>query len=83
MRAAGEPLKLDLTRDAHRQRPAGSLAKAPRLSRAVRALLMVGPEGPMLTLKEAAAEFLAHRRIAVTGVSRNPQNHGGNVVYGR
>ena len=37
----------------------------------------------MLTVKEAAAEFLAKRRVAVTGVSRRPQNHGGNVVYQR
>jgi predicted CoA-binding protein len=37
----------------------------------------------MLTIKAAAAEFLANRRIAVTGVSRNPQGHGGNVVYQR
>ncbi len=31
----------------------------------------------------AAAEFLGHRRIAVTGVSRSPKTHGSNVVYGR
>jgi predicted CoA-binding protein len=37
----------------------------------------------MPTIKSAAADFLAQRRIAVTGVSRTPQNHGGNVVYGR
>jgi uncharacterized protein len=37
----------------------------------------------MLTIKEAAAEFLANKRTAVTGVSRNPQNHGSNVVYKR
>ena len=37
----------------------------------------------MLTIKEAAAEFLAHKRIAVTGVSRDPKNHGSNVVYQR
>ena len=37
----------------------------------------------MLTLKEAAAEFLAQKRIAVTGVSRDPQSHGGNIVYRR
>ena len=33
--------------------------------------------------KEAAAGFLAARRIAVTGVSRNPQGHGSNTVYQR
>jgi uncharacterized protein len=33
--------------------------------------------------KEAALEFLDHRRIAVTGVSRDPKGHGSNVVYDR
>jgi uncharacterized protein len=37
----------------------------------------------MVTIKEAASEFLAHKRIAVTGVSRNPQGHGSNAVYQR
>src|SRR5207245_7663542 len=37
----------------------------------------------MLTVKEAASEFLAKKRIAVTGVSRTPQGHGSNVVYQR
>lgn len=37
----------------------------------------------MMTLKEAAAEFLARKRVAVTGVSRKPQSRGGNVVYQR
>jgi len=37
----------------------------------------------MQTIKEAAAEFLALKRIAVTGVSRKPQGHGSNVVYQR
>jgi predicted CoA-binding protein len=37
----------------------------------------------MLTIKEAAAEFLANRRIAVTGVSRTPKEHGANTVYKR
>jgi uncharacterized protein len=37
----------------------------------------------MPSIKDAAAEFLANRRIAVTGVSRKPENHGGNVVYKR
>lgn len=32
---------------------------------------------------EAAREFLAFKRIAVTGVSRSPQDHGSNVVYKR
>ena len=37
----------------------------------------------MLTVKEAAAAFLANKRIAVTGVSRTPKGHGSNVVYQR
>jgi hypothetical protein len=37
----------------------------------------------MPTIKEAAAEFLANKRIAVTGVSRHPDGHGSNVVYQR
>lgn len=37
----------------------------------------------MTAIKDAAAEFLRHKRIAVTGVSRSPGNHGGNVVYNR
>ena len=37
----------------------------------------------MTTVKQAASQFLANRRIAVTGVSRNPQGHGANVVYQR
>jgi predicted CoA-binding protein len=37
----------------------------------------------MPTMKEAASEFLAERRVAVTGVSRTAGGHGGNVVYKR
>ena len=38
----------------------------------------------MPKIKEAAAEFLANKRIAVTGVSRDPKGgHGSNVVYQR
>ena len=37
----------------------------------------------MQPIKEAAAEFLAHRRVAVTGVSRTPKTHGSNNVYQR
>ena len=37
----------------------------------------------MISIKEAAGEFLAHKRVAVTGVSRKPQGHGSNVVYQR
>ena len=37
----------------------------------------------MQTIKEAAAQFLSHERVAVTGVSRTPGSHGSNVVYQR
>jgi uncharacterized protein len=37
----------------------------------------------MVPVKQAAAEFLAKKRIAVTGVSRAPKDHGSNVVYKR
>jgi predicted CoA-binding protein len=37
----------------------------------------------MQKIKEAASEFLAQKRVAVTGVSRHPKDHGGNVVYKR
>ena len=37
----------------------------------------------MQTIAEAAAAFLANRRIAVTGVSRHAENHGSNAVYRR
>ena len=34
-------------------------------------------------IKDAATDFMANRRIAVTGVSRHPEGHGSNVVYKR
>jgi predicted CoA-binding protein len=37
----------------------------------------------MSTIDQAASQFLAHKRIAVTGVSRKGGNHGGNFVYQR
>jgi len=37
----------------------------------------------MPTMKEAASKFLAHTRIAVTGVSRTPREHGSNTVFRR
>jgi uncharacterized protein len=37
----------------------------------------------MPSIKEAATRFLSHRRIAVTGVSRNAAEHGSNVVFER
>ena len=36
-----------------------------------------------MNIKDAAAEFLSKKRIAVTGVSRSPDDHGANVVYRR
>jgi len=35
----------------------------------------------MQSVKEAAATFLANKRVAVTGVSRTPKTHGSNTVY--
>jgi predicted CoA-binding protein len=35
------------------------------------------------TIKQAAADFLGHKRIAVTGVSRSPKSHGSNFMYQR
>lgn len=37
----------------------------------------------MEKVKDAAAQFLSNKRVAVTGVSRNPSGHGSNVVYQR
>ena len=37
----------------------------------------------MPSIKQAAAEFLANQRVAVTGVSRTPKTHGSNTVYRR
>jgi predicted CoA-binding protein len=37
----------------------------------------------MRRIREAASEFLAKKRVAVTGVSRQAKDHGSNVVYKR
>lgn len=37
----------------------------------------------MHKIKDVAAEFLADKRVAVTGVSRHPGAHGSNAVYQR
>jgi uncharacterized protein len=37
----------------------------------------------MQSMKGAASEFLANKRVAVTGVSRTPKTHGSNTVYRR
>ena len=37
----------------------------------------------MPSISEAASAFLANKRVAVTGVSREAKGHGSNVVYQR
>src|SRR5438128_12106603 len=37
----------------------------------------------MQSIKEAASAFLVNKRVAVTGVSRTPKDHGSNTVYKR
>ena len=37
----------------------------------------------MPTVEEAASAFLSQNRIAVTGVSRKPKDHGSNTVFKR
>ena len=37
----------------------------------------------MMKMKDAASDFLAQKRIAVTGVSRTPKDHGSNSVFKR
>lgn len=37
----------------------------------------------MVSVKQAATEFLGQHRVAVTGVSRHPEGHGANIVYNR
>ena len=37
----------------------------------------------MQKIRDAAAEFLANKRVAVTGVSRDAKDHASNVVYKR
>lgn len=39
--------------------------------------------GAIVKIAEAATEFLSHKRVAVTGVSRRSDDHGANVVYKR
>jgi len=34
-------------------------------------------------MRDAASDFLSSKRIAVTGVSREPASHGSNIVYQR
>ena len=46
-------------------------------------MLRKGKGGAMQSVKEAAAAFLANKRVAVTGVSRTPKTHGSNNVYRR
>jgi predicted CoA-binding protein len=37
----------------------------------------------MQNITDAAADFLSHKRVAVTGVSRGAKDHGANFVYQR
>jgi predicted CoA-binding protein len=37
----------------------------------------------MTAVADVAKEFLSHKRVAVTGVSRTPKSHGGNIIYNR
>jgi uncharacterized protein len=37
----------------------------------------------MTTIKDAATQFLSAKRVAVTGVSRKAEGHGGNIVFQR
>ena len=37
----------------------------------------------MTSIKVAAREFQSHKRVAVTGVSRTPKDHGSSVVHER
>ena len=37
----------------------------------------------MTAVAQVANEFLSHKRVAVTGVSRTPKSHGGNVIFNR
>jgi predicted CoA-binding protein len=37
----------------------------------------------MQKIQDAASEFLANKRVAITGVSRQPNGHGSNIVYKR
>lgn len=59
------------------------MARSESCEKVVSAAVFSEREGFMSRIKEAASEFLAKQRIAVTGVSRKAQNHGSNVVYQR
>ncbi|WP_407343080.1 CoA-binding protein [Pengzhenrongella phosphoraccumulans] len=37
----------------------------------------------MTKIKDAATQFLTAKRVAVTGVSRKAEGHGGNIVFQR
>jgi uncharacterized protein len=47
------------------------------------AIRLAGRRYEMTAVNDAAAEFLGCKRVAVTGVSRTPANHGSNVIYKR
>ena len=46
-------------------------------------IAIMGPSGTWRRSKRPHPEFLANKRVAVTGVSRHPESHGSNVVYQR
>jgi len=51
--------------------------------RSVRASASHPAKVAIVPIKQTVSSFLAHQRIAVTGVSRRPKDHGANVVYKR
>jgi hypothetical protein len=56
---------------------------AGRLTAAAGRWLAPGRRTMMQKIKDAAAEFLANKRVAVTGVSRHAKDHASNLVYKR
>src|SRR5439155_22624729 len=51
--------------------------------RAVRLRAFARRWAVMTTIQDAASAFLASKRVAVTGVSREPKGHWSNVIYQR
>ena len=79
-KSADAPVEKPPTR---RPLPAGILASYHSDGSATGTTVGSGRSTTMPTINEAATEFLAKKRIAVTGVSRNPKGHGSNIVYQR
>src|SRR5438552_3788954 len=84
----GSPVRISAHResgvhpDVPRRSPPQDLTVRSRPRGFVEPLLRKEAPG-MQKIKEAASEFLASKRVAVTGVSRQPKDHGSNVVYRR